>query len=543
MKTYSNSQVNDRNPKPRILVVTPEITFLPKGMGNMANCLQAQGGGLADVAASLVNTLFDKGSDIHVALPHYRKLFNVNPNNFYSRELRTYKRKLPNDRIHLAEDRAFYYRNQVYDVYSKENINIALKFQREVINNIIPRVKPDLIHCNDWMTGLIPAFAKRLDIPCIFTVHNIHTVKSTMACIEDNGIDCAEFWQNLYFDRMPSNYHETRETNGVDFLTSGIFSATHMNTVSSAFLQEIVEGTHKFVESQIRREIGNKVEAGAASGVLNSPDPVYNPETDKSLSRNYDVHTQSAGKLANKRLLQEVLNLEYDDNAPLFFWPSRLDPIQKGCRLFSDILYKILRKYSQEKLQVVFVSTGPHQQYFKDIVGMHKVEHRVAVRDFERSLASMAYAAADFLLMPSLYEPCGLPQMICQKYGTLPIVRNTGGLHDTVEPINQTKGTGNGFVFEDYDSNGLSWAIDQAMTFYKLPTSEKNKCISRVMNEANRRYNQTVTANQYVELYEGILKRSVLNRKKLVGQSLLPSSPRQRIFVDIHAPSLKTYTN
>ena len=533
MKTYGNSLFNERNRKPRILVVTPEITFLPRGMGNMANCLQAQGGGLADVAASLVSTLFEKGADIHVSLPHYRKLFNVNPNNFYSNELRTYKRKLPNDRIHLAEDRAFYYRDQVYDVYSKENINIALKFQREVINNIIPRVKPDLIHCNDWMTGLIPAYAKRVDIPCLFTVHNIHTVKCTMADIEYNGIDCAEFWENLYFERMPSNYQETRETNRVDFLTSGIFSATYVNTVSPTFLQEIVCGVHTFVDDQIRREIGNKVTAFAASGVLNSPDPVYNPETDKSLSRNYDAQTYHAGKLANKRLLQEILNLENDDEAPLFFWPSRLDPVQKGCQLFSDILYKILCKYSKENLQVVFISTGPHQQYFKDIVRMHKVQHRVSVCDFDRRLASIAYAASDFLVMPSLYEPCGLPQMICQKYGSLPIVRDTGGLHDTVKPIDQKKETGNGFVFEHYDSNGLSWAIDQAMKFYKLPTLEKNKCISRIMEEANERFNQAVTASQYIEIYESVLKTSVVGKTKRM-QRFFPSNPTQPVFVDLH---------
>lgn len=505
MNKITVNKVRKLKPNPKILVVTPEITFLPDGMGNMANNLQAKGGGLADVTASLVSNLFEQGVDVHVALPHYRKLFNIDTSNFYNGELRLYKKKLPNDRIHLAEDRAFYYREHVYDVYSRENINIALKFQREVINNIIPRVKPDLIHCNDWMTGLIPAFAKRLGIPCIFTVHNIHTVKSTMAEIEDNGIDCAEFWQYLYFERMPESYFESRETNSVDFLTSGIFASDYVNTVSPTFLDEIVLGEHNFVDTKIRQEIRNKVASQRASGVLNSPDPIYNPESDKNLARNYNSQTHNAGKLANKRLLQELLDLEDNDEAPLFFWPSRLDPVQKGCQLLSDILYELLCKYSREKLQVVLISTGPHQKYFKDIVRMHKLKHNVAIRDYDRSLASLAFAASDFLLMPSLYEPCGLPQMICQKYGSLPIVRDTGGLHDTVTSINLKKETGNGFVFEDYDSNGLSWAVDQAMKFFKLPMSEKDTTISRVMDEANRRYNQAVTASQYVKIYEDLL--------------------------------------
>ncbi len=169
--------------KPRILVVTPEITYLPNGMGNMANFLTAKGGGLADVSATLVSNLFERGADIHVALPHYRKMFHIDVGKFINEKLRMYKSKLPDERIHLAEDRAFYYRDQVYDGYQNSNVNVSLVFQREVINNIIPYVRPDLIHCNDWMTGLIPAMARRLNIPCLFTVHNIHTLKVTMEWI------------------------------------------------------------------------------------------------------------------------------------------------------------------------------------------------------------------------------------------------------------------------------------------------------------------------------------------------------------------------
>jgi len=227
---------------PRILIVTPEITYLPHGMGNMANYLVAKAGGLADVSAALVSALFEAGADVHVALPHYRQMFNFNIGNLISDELRAYKTKLPDERIHLAEDRIFYYRSNVYNPHEEENPNLALAFQREVINNIIPRVQPNLIHCNDWMTGLIPALARRLKIPCLFTVHNIHSLHTTLARIEESGIDAAEFWRFLYYQWMPHTYEESRDRNPVDFLISGIFAAHFINTVSPTFLKRTDRG-------------------------------------------------------------------------------------------------------------------------------------------------------------------------------------------------------------------------------------------------------------------------------------------------------------
>ena len=206
--------------KPRILVVTPEITYLPDGMGNLAHRANAKAGGLADVSASLVAALFEQGADVHVALPHYRRMFHMDVGQLISDELRVYQNRLASDRVHLAEDRCFYYRERVYSRSDEENPRLALAFQREVINNIIPTVDPDLIHCNDWMTGLIPAAARRLGIPCLFTVHNIHTHKLTLAQIEDAGIDAAEFWGNLYYSRPPYNYFESRDTNFVDLQAS-----------------------------------------------------------------------------------------------------------------------------------------------------------------------------------------------------------------------------------------------------------------------------------------------------------------------------------
>jgi starch synthase/alpha-amylase len=495
---------------PRILVVTPEVTYLPDGMGNLANNLAAKAGGLADVSAALVNALFEQGADVHVAIPDYREIFSAQLAPVLGKELRTIQSKMPDDRIHLAEDRAFFYLHQVYSNYGGENIKVALAFQREVINNIVPSVRPDLIHCNDWMTGLIPAMARQMGIPCLFTIHNIHTVKTHLAHIEDRGIDAAYFWQHLYYMKMAYEYEETREANPVDFLASGVFAAHFVNTVSPTFLMEVVEGRHDFVEAPLRQELANKWHSGCASGILNAPDPSFNPAADQDLIRQYNAKNHVAGKKKNKLYLQKTLRLVEDDKAPLFFWPSRLDPNQKGCQLLARILYQIVSKYWEQNLEVVFVASGEFMKPFRDIVRFHGLENRVAICNFDERLARMAYAASDFVLMPSRFEPCGLPQMIGPIYGALPVAHDTGGIHDTVVHLDTKTNTGNGFLFETFDSDGLFWAINQAMDFYSLSQIVKKKQIERIMAQSADTFNHAVTARHYIDLYEKMLQRPLV---------------------------------
>ncbi len=496
---------------PRILVVTPEVTYLPNRMGSMASYLTAKAGGLADVSAALINALFAQGADVHVALPDYRALFSGRMAPLLRKELQQLKSKMPQDRIHLAEDRAFFYLNRVYSDHWQENIKIALAFQREVINNIVPRVQPDLIHCNDWMTGLIPAMSRRLGIPCLFTIHNIHTMKCHLSLIEDRGIDAAYFWHHLYYERIAEEYEAVRDNNPVDFLASGIFAAHFVNTVSHTFLMEIIEGRHTFVEKSIQTELANKWQAECAVGILNAPDPSFNPMTDPLLKQNYGPTDVVSGKKTNKRILQSMLGLIEDEQAPVFFWPSRLDSIQKGSQLLADILYSVIDRYSDSNLQVVFVANGEFQQHFRDIAQFHNILNRVAVCDFSENLEHLAYGAADFILMPSLFEPCGLPQMIAPIYGALPVAHDTGGIHDTISHLDISQGTGNGFLFRYYDSIGLSWAIDQAMEFYRLPEEIRISQVRRIMEDGIKRFTHDETARQYIDLYEKMLQRPLIN--------------------------------
>jgi starch synthase len=497
---------------PRVLVVTPEVTYLPHRMGGLASFYTAKAGGLADVSAALISALFEQGADVHVAMPDYRSLFSDKLAPVLKEEINRIQRKMPNDRVHLAEDRAFYYVNRVYSSYGDENIKLALAFQREVINNIVPRVQPDLIHCNDWMTGLIPGIAREHGIPCLFTIHNVHTVKTTLAAIEDRGIDAAYFWQNLYYENMAVSYEQTRNSNPVDLLTSGIFAAHFVNVVSPTFLQEIIDGRHNFVEPPIRRELTNKVRADCAAGILNAPDPSFNPSLDEELACKYSPLDHVAGKKANKRSLQQKLGLIQDDSAPLFFWPSRLDPIQKGCQLLADIFYKLISSYWKDNLQIVFVANGDYQDTFRDIVNYHGFQERVAIYDFSNELEHLCYGASDFILMPSRFEPCGLPQMIAPIYGSLPVAHDTGGIHDTITHLDAAKNTGNGFLFKYFNGDGLFWAIEQAMAFYRLNPKLKAAQIQRIMKESANTFTHDNTARHYIALYEKMLHRPLISK-------------------------------
>ncbi|MGC4016199.1 MAG: glycogen/starch synthase [Luteolibacter sp.] len=433
------------SPRPRILVVTPEITYLPEGMGNLAQRMCAKAGGLADVSASLVKALYDQGADVHVALPNYRRMFHLDVESVLAHEYEKVSRSLPEQRIHLAEDRVFYHRNTVYGA---ENHLISLAFQREVINHTIPQVRPDLIHCNDWMTGLIPAVAKRHGIPSLFTVHNIHSERRTLRPDRGPGDRCRGL---LAAPLLPPSAPQLRGKPWQQ--SSGPAHQRHFLRQSRQYGQPDLpprggrwkprlhpgcdpQRTPLQVPLRTRQRHPQCAGYGLRSSHRSRPSP--SP---------YDVDSLAEGKRANKLAFQAQLGLKLDPDAPLFFWPSRLDPVQKGCQLLTDILYRLVADHSACGLQIAVVASGAYQNHFQRIVAMHGLQDRVAVRDFNETLSHLGYAASDFIFMPSSFEPCGLPQMIAPKYGSLTIAHDTGGLHDTVEEMDATRSCGNDFLF------------------------------------------------------------------------------------------------
>ncbi len=484
--------------RPRILIVTPELNgsrFLGRN-GNLAP--RAKAGGLADVSTLLVDALAESGADVRVTMPHFRNLFQW-PETALSR------------RLHLCPDREFFYRRSVYEGCRHANLRAALAFQRDVIHHVLPRVKPDIVHCHDWMTGLIPAAARARGIRSVFTIHNLHDERLTLGEIEDRGIDAGGFWQHLNFERYPQSYEESRCTNRVQLMPSAIHATDHVNTVSPTFLGELIEGRHPGGWHLIDT-LRAKHHFGQATGIINAPDPSYSPRTDSALAERYDAAGHRWGKAVNKAHLQQALGLERDPEAPVLFWPSRLDPMQKGCQLLADILYRVVSDYWALGLQIVFVADGPYRRHFEDIADFHDLRHRIAVRGFSDPLSRQAYAASDFILMPSAYEPCGLSQMIAQKYGSLPIVHRTGGLADSVRHLDPDRHKGNGFCFEHHDAQGLRWAIDQAMMFYIRPAAEKAAQVERVMVESEREFSAERTVRAYMEIYEKLSHRHLAPR-------------------------------
>lgn len=477
--------------RPKILLVTPELgqsEFLARN-GGQSPLMKA--GGLADVSALLVDSLADAGADVHVAVPHFRGLSQTGPSNHCQQ-------------LHLCEDREFFYRRSVYDGSPESNLRAALAFQRDVIYYILPKVRPDIVHCHDWMTGLVPAAARARGISSLFTVHNLHDERTVLSHVEDRGIDAARFWQHLYYLNFPGSYESCRGSNPVSLLASGILAADRMNTVSPSFLHELSIAGHDTAWPVVDAVQG-KLHAGRAHGILNGLSPRISPEQDPYLQHRYDATGHVIGKKANKRMLQDLLGLEQDDEAPILFWPSRLDPVQKGCDLFAQILYSVVNDYWGLGLQIVFVADGPSQSDFHRIVDSHNLRHRIAVVDFKEEFSHLGYAASDFTLMPSSYEPCGLSQMKALRFGSLPIVHATGGLRDTVSSLNVDTHSGNGFPFEVHNSDGLRWAIDQAIGFYLKPAKEREETIRRVMTDAARSFLPSTMISEYLALYGELL--------------------------------------
>lgn len=486
--------------RPRILLVTPEIseTGCLALDGKNAPCVKA--GGLADVSALLLDSLTDAGAEVHVALPHYRSLFEPGPQG-------------TSNRLHLCKDREFYYRKSVYDGCEASNLRAALAFQRDVIHYMMPKIKPDLVHCHDWMTGLVPAAARSMGIPSIFTMHNLHDERTTLAHIEDRGIDSARFWGNLYYTNYPHCYEESRNHNPVSMLASGILAADRMNTVSGSFLEELAIGGHNAPEP-VADAIRGKLCAGHAYGILNSLPASRSAATDRHLFKNFTPDTHVTGKIQNKLELQRILGFAENPDAPLLFWPSRLDPVQKGCQLLAETLHRIVSDYWDIGLQVAFIADGPFSRHFEDIAYHGGLRSRIAIRSFDEPLSSLGYAASDFVLMPSSFEPCGLAQMIGLRYGSLPIAHRTGGLRDTVTQLDPHAASGNGFLFETHDANGLRWAIDSALTFHSLPSELKESNRSRIMEEAQLRFSPDKMIASYRELYTKLLPKSVSSTSK-----------------------------
>jgi len=504
---------------PMVLVATPEIVSLPEHMGNLSNFIgTGDGGGLADISAAVVTELYRRGVNVHVALPHYRNLF-ARLGRISDEEYRALIRGVHEaQRIHFIDHGLFDGARQVYEERSQLDhlmVRRAIAFQQGILYGLLPTLRGRndqiLVHCNDWMTGLLPSAARSRGIASLFTFHNIFTAMETPQTLHAQGIDVSSFKEYLYFERHPDSLPKPEgnyRLNRVDFLTSGLFTATRINTVSPTFLREIAENAfsrYALIPDPVRRTVASRFKEGAASGILNAPMPTADPRVDPMIHRKYDARSLVRGKQLNKLHFQDQMKLQAEPKAPLFFWPHRLASPQKGVELMLAAIPFIMT--ASPTAQFAVVANGQMDHVYGCQRLMNAFPGRVAYHSFSRELSQLGKAGADFILSPSLYEPCGIPQVEGPRYGTLPIVRKTGGLADTVEPLTETGG--NGFVFREYQVAGLVGAIREALAFYEKPLRTRARILRRIMIESFLRFNIGRTVDRYVELYEEILGQRV----------------------------------
>ncbi len=435
-------------------------------------------GGLADVAGSLPQALAQAGNEVEVILPLYQKVSEKWKDQMEfvcAIEVPLGWRRVYCGLFRLDRDGVIWYfvDNEYYfkrdSLYGHYDDGERFGFFSRAIVSLLPALAfmPEVIHCNDWQTALVPVYLKDecvrweevRSIKTVFTVHNI----------EYQGRYGKDTLEDL-FGLAPGWYADgTIAMDGdVNLLKGALMTCDAITAVSPTYAQEL---RYSFFAHGMESVM--QLNAGKLYGVLNGLDMVrYDPATDPGLAANYSLYTKTGkvsakdtvtpGKAKNKARLQEQVGLEVDPDVPVIGMVTRLVS-HKGL----DLVCKVFDQIMDLKCQVVILGSGDwnYEQFFEEKAGQYP--GRMALyRGYSDALATSIYAGADLFLMPSRSEPCGLSQMIAMRYGTVPIVRETGGLKDTVHPYEAWRGAGNGFTFCDYNSGDMLYVIRQAVSLY-----------------------------------------------------------------------------
>ena len=347
---------------------------------------------------------------------------------------------------------------------------------------------PDIVHCNDWQTGMIPVLHKLeyikeekfKNIKTIFSIHNLFF----------KGMFSKEVLPELFgYDYEAFNNGSLELYGAVSFLKGAINYADKITTVSKSYAEEIKTPEYGEELDGLLRYRSSVLE-----GIVNGIDyEEYNPEEDKYIYSKYSIDNIQ-NKSINKENLQKELGLPVNKDVAMIGLVSRLTH-QKGCDLIINILEELLK----EEVQVVILGTGDsmYEDGFKSFQNRYPKMVNANIR-FSNELAHKIYASSDMFLMPSLFEPCGLGQLIALRYGSVPIVRETGGLKDTVVPYNEYEGTGNGFGFKNYRFDELLNITKYALGIYK----DKNKWNSIVRQSMSSDNSWEKSAMEYIRIYD-----------------------------------------
>ena len=456
-------------------------------------------GGLGDVAGSLPHALRKRLIGCRVVLPMYdtikqelkdtmKFITHISVPVAWRRQYCGIFEAKYNGVIYYLIDNQYYFkRDTIYGHY--DDAERFAFFSRAVLE-IIPYIdfKPDIIHCNDWQTALTPVYYSAMyanspgyeNIKTIFTIHNI----------QYQGVYGKELLEDVL--GIPADKASLLEYDGcINFMKGAIECADKVTTVSPSYADEILDPWYSHCLDSILNERRYKLR-----GILNGIDTVgYDPATDKCIKANFSADDIS-GKKIDKEELQKEMGLPVKPGVPVIGMVTRLVS-HKGLDLVKGILDELL---ATSEMQLVVLGSGDYEyeSYFRWIA--EKYPDKVGLRiGFVPELARKIYAGADMFLMPSKSEPCGLSQMVALRYGTVPIVRETGGLRDSITDCGD--GKGNGFTFKSYNAHDMLDAIRRALTLYY--NGDWNELVLRALNCD---FSWGRSANAYIRLYKETLK-------------------------------------
>lgn len=444
-------------------------------------------GGLGDVMRTLPGVLVKNGADARVILPKYGSIpaefaDKMKPIHFFQiemgwRNLYCGVLELQYEGVHyyFIDNEQFFKRPELYG-YDDDCERFAF-FSKAVLEflRVSKKFKPDVIHCNDWHTGLIPLFKKEIyrenvplmRIKTVFTIHNVYF----------QGAFNKYWFGDLLGFHGNQRAWETLEHNGsINYMKAGILAADRVTTVSPTYSMEL--------RDRFYGEGLNDVICSLDKGV-------------KGILNGIEYRRKKRDKKEVKKQLQEEMALPVREDVPLLTMISRLTS-QKGM----DLVAFIMDELAAEDIQIIFLGSG--ETRYEEMLRYFEGKYRDKVRSyigFDADLAERLYMGADIFLMPSVFEPCGLAQMMAMEYGTIPVVRETGGLLDTVIPYNQYTGEGNGFSFSNINAHEFLFTIKRALDLYR---NDRDAWEKMRRNAEAAEFSWQKSAEEYIKLYEDI---------------------------------------
>lgn len=424
----------------------------------------AMSGGLADVAGALPKALRKRLIGCRIIMPLYGSISEearremtfltsiTVPVSWRRQYCGVFEARRDGVIYYFIDNQYYFKREGLYGHY--DDAERFAFFSRAVLE-VLPHIdfKPDIIHCNDWQTALVPVYLDAYyrdnpfyrDIKTVFTVHNIQYQ--------------GKYGYEILGDVLgiPGEKENILDYDGcVNFMKGAFVTSDKITTVSPTYSREILDPYYSHGLDKILCRMGNKL-----TGIVNGIDyDVYNPETDDMIYKNFSLETVTAGKAENKKQLQAEMGLPDRPDDAVIGIVSRLVN-HKGF----DLIKRVFEEIVGSRVQVVVLGSGEweYENFFREMAA--KYPQKVAFRSgFIPRLAHRIYAGADIFLMPSKSEPCGLAQMVALRYGTIPVVRQTGGLNDTI--VDSGDNIGNGFTFRSYNAHDMENAVWRALKGY-----------------------------------------------------------------------------